>query len=348
MLQTGNHILHLLQKWYPLKDEMEWVLGVIYKTEGSCYRKAGAMMLFSDLGHQFGVLSGGCLEKNVRNHAQKVMVTGEPVSLRYDDKDEDDVAYQLGVGCGGVVYLKLLPVNKLTHYLALDKVYKMLSKGDACCWMQNFVDSSKAINTKVSKTLVTKDKQKTKIIKREDTIWLYVCLTPPPHILIIGGGVDAIPMTQFATQLGWQVSLWDPRPGYARKDFFPHVNTIVKLEQRKELKTYAVNNKVDAAILMSHHKTIDAQALNALHDCSLRYLALLGPAHRKEEIVELAKVETENIDAVFSGPAGFDIGCDLPESIALSILAECHSIIYKGTGQALSYAALISNGEVAA
>ena len=45
-----TQLLHLLNHWHSARDTHEWVLGVVYKTEGSCYRRAGAMMLFNSLG----------------------------------------------------------------------------------------------------------------------------------------------------------------------------------------------------------------------------------------------------------------------------------------------------------
>ena len=54
----SNHVNYLLAQWLPLKNKHKWVLGFIFKTEGSCYRKAGAMMLFSDARHQLGILHG--------------------------------------------------------------------------------------------------------------------------------------------------------------------------------------------------------------------------------------------------------------------------------------------------
>ena len=38
------------------------VLGVIVSTEGSTYRKPGALVLLDDTGLRHGVISGGCLE----------------------------------------------------------------------------------------------------------------------------------------------------------------------------------------------------------------------------------------------------------------------------------------------
>ena len=130
----SNHVNHLLAQWLPLKNKHKWVLGFIFKTEGSCYRKAGAMMLFSDAGHQLGILSGGCLESDIVKKAQRVMTDGVSRTAVYDDEDEEDIAFKLGVGCGGVVHLALVPVNENNQYLSLDVVSKTLSNGMACVW----------------------------------------------------------------------------------------------------------------------------------------------------------------------------------------------------------------------
>ena len=61
------------------------------------------MSLIGSEGAQLGLLSGGCLEADVRLNARKVMSGGKALSLRYDGDDEDDLSYHLGIGCGGIV-----------------------------------------------------------------------------------------------------------------------------------------------------------------------------------------------------------------------------------------------------
>ncbi len=68
-------------------------------------------MLFSDAGHQLGILSGGCLESDIVKKAQRVMDDGSARTLTYDDEDEQDIAFKLGVGCGGVVHIALVPLD---------------------------------------------------------------------------------------------------------------------------------------------------------------------------------------------------------------------------------------------
>ena len=50
----------MLSRWLPKRDNEDWVLGTVFKTEGPSYRKPGAMSLISSGGEQLGLLSGGC------------------------------------------------------------------------------------------------------------------------------------------------------------------------------------------------------------------------------------------------------------------------------------------------
>jgi len=127
-ISSSNHLSHLLAKWYPNRDKADWVLATIYDTKGPCYRKAGAMILFSSLGAQLGMLSGGCLESGIGTNARKVMQTGKPISLCYDGSDEDDLSFHLGIGCGGTVYIILQQVNAENNYLSLNQVYSALKQ----------------------------------------------------------------------------------------------------------------------------------------------------------------------------------------------------------------------------
>ena len=72
----SNQLNALLNTWADARDDTDWVLGTVYKTEGSAYRKAGAMMLINGYGQQFGLLSGGFLEADIVRNARKVMQTG--------------------------------------------------------------------------------------------------------------------------------------------------------------------------------------------------------------------------------------------------------------------------------
>jgi xanthine/CO dehydrogenase XdhC/CoxF family maturation factor len=321
----SNHVNHLLAQWLPLKNKHKWVLGFIFKTEGSCYRKAGAMMLFSDAGHQLGILSGGCLESDIVKKAQRVMTDGVSRTAVYDDEDEEDIAFKLGVGCGGVVHLALVPVNESNQYLSLDVVSKSLSNGKACEW-RCAVDGTLGDCTELEDH--SAKPRKAVLDTVDGKRMLSVLMLPPIHLLVVGGGYDATFMTKLASLQGYLVSLWDPRPAQARLEHFPEVNYLIEDPSTEGLRLHMGEHNVQAAVLMSHHREIDAKALQVLSKQSLTYTAMLGPLHRKQEIMDLAGLADTNFTQYFASPAGFDIGGELPEHIALSVIAQCHAVFH--------------------
>ncbi|WP_353538911.1 XdhC family protein [Colwellia sp. KU-HH00111] len=338
-MNTNNHLSHLLAKWYPFKDNCEWVLATIYRTQGPCYRKSGAIMLFSSLGEQLGMLSGGCLESDIATNARKVMQTGKALTLCYDGSDEDDLSFHLGIGCGGTVHIMLQQINVENNYLSLVQVYQAFQQRISGYYYQYIITNetpeiasapyfqAEAINSLSDTASI--------IEKNHHEKWLVNPVTPTPHLLIIGGGLDAQPLVSMAQQLGWQVSLWDPRPANARKAYFSNVNHILKGDAQV-ITAFALNKTVNAAILMSHNIKIDAQALQALSKIKLEYLGLLGPQHRREQVLKAAKLKPAELAFKFAGPSGLDIGGSLPESIALSILSECHACLFKKNAQSIS------------
>ena len=104
-------------------------MGTIIDTAGSAYRKAGARMFFNSDGQQLGLLSGGCLESDLLRQARMVMHSGRSKTVTYDMQDEDDIAWQLGIGCGGKVVIQLDQINAENQYLGLGKVYQVLQQG---------------------------------------------------------------------------------------------------------------------------------------------------------------------------------------------------------------------------
>ena len=68
----------------PFRQREFAALATVVSVEGSSYRRPGARMLITESGETTGVLSGGCLERDVCDRAQKVMRSGTPVVVRYD------------------------------------------------------------------------------------------------------------------------------------------------------------------------------------------------------------------------------------------------------------------------
>ena len=87
----------------------------------------------------------------------------------------------------------------------------------------------------------------------------------------------------------------------------------------------------DAVIVMSHHLLTDRTYLEQLASVDLPYIGVLGPRARKERLLDSLGEAGTALGGRLKGPVGLDIGADSPESIALSLIAEIHSVL-KGAG----------------
>jgi xanthine/CO dehydrogenase XdhC/CoxF family maturation factor len=85
-------------------------LATVYETLGSTYSKAGHRILVGVDGDYQGLVSGGCLEGDIAEHARRVLETGASQPLTYDLRDDGDDPFGLGVGCNGLIRLFLQPL----------------------------------------------------------------------------------------------------------------------------------------------------------------------------------------------------------------------------------------------
>lgn len=327
-----HQIEDLLEHWLPLADDA-WVLAVITHVQGSAYRKPGAMMLFHEFGQGAGILSGGCLEADLRRHAQNAMQTKQVMCVTYDASDESDASYRLG--CGGIVDIMLIPLLKENHDLGLiDLVHAfrhgqsgyyqlplVVSGTDARQYQARFYSADAA-------PFPISDFAKSKIVKQEANDTLVIPLRPRFHIGIFGGGIDAKPIAAIAHSLGWQVTVFDGRTAYARAADFPHAHIIKQAVGELAANVIA---QLDCAVVINHNLGLDAAALKAIQPYSLDYVALLGPAHRRDKVLAMAGLSAQSFSGVFSAPAGLALGGELPSAIALSILAQCHGVLHGAT-----------------
>ena len=92
-------------------------LATVTKTAGSTYSKPGTHMLFSGQSDYRGLLSGGCLEGDLLERAQPVLISGDPAHVVYDMRDqEQDQLWGLGLGCNGMMEVLIQRLAPETGY----------------------------------------------------------------------------------------------------------------------------------------------------------------------------------------------------------------------------------------
>jgi xanthine/CO dehydrogenase XdhC/CoxF family maturation factor len=338
------------------RDDESLVLVTIIGTEGSTYRKPGAMMLIAPDHRYEGLISGGCLEGDLLHHADQVFSTGEPKNVTYDMHAADDLVWGLGIGCDGIIHLLLQRLDAAGGFAMLDWIAASLRCGDPVLLALVSRSEEPGLPAGTRGLLDAAERR----LGRETLVdlcaaqvadgwpsWrhfeiehpgasvMLVNIPPQPRVLLCGAGPDAVPVAQQLTSLGWQCIIADHRPAFARAGRF-HPDCRVVLTRPQQLDEHIDAFELDAAVIMSHHLENDAAYLRQLAPAarsgSLRYLGVLGPTARRDRLREMAECQGLPV----RGPVGLDIGAELPEGIALSIAAEIHAVLNTRDGLALT------------
>lgn len=331
-------------------DENRLVLATIIGTEGSTYRKTGAMMLMSGGGDYEGLISGGCLEGDLLEHAAGVFDTGDPAFVTYDMSADEDLVWNLGIGCDGVIHLLLqrLEADKgLEVFRQVEKSHRDrnavllalvtrsgggLDAGDMALLDQAGI----AVGGGRLVALLEGEsgewpEWRTRQSELDGAAVMLVHMPFQVRVLLCGAGPDAVPVAEAFSNLGWEVVVADHRPAFARADRFPDGCRVTR-QRPAELHENVDLDEIDAAVIMTHHLESDAEYLAQLCGKPLKYLGLLGPMARKARLREMAGCPHEPL----FGPVGLDIGAELPASIALSIAAEVHAVFNRRDGHSLA------------
>lgn len=319
------------------------VLATVVEALGSTYRKAGARMLISRDGRFHGLIGGGCFEGDLYEQTQAVFASGEPRLLFYDMRAPGDALWGLGLGCNGAVRILLQRLDDAGRDTTIEQLADTLQRDVAtvCITPCDGPDAGRSLLAGAADTLesIAADAVVAEaravaalgqpaLVRHGDVTVFYDCIQPRPRLLLIGAGADATPIVNLATQLDWRVLLVDQRPAYADATRFPAAEAVI--HAHPEALPASVNGKrVDAVVLMTHNIDYDARYLQQLVKLPCRYLGLLGPRARRDQLFAQAGLNPTVFGERLHTPVGLDIGGQSPESIALSLVSEIHAVLHE-------------------
>jgi xanthine/CO dehydrogenase XdhC/CoxF family maturation factor len=299
------------------------VLATLTTAEGSSYRRPGARLLITHGGKRLGSISGGCLEEDVIARAHSVMSTGRAETVIYDTTSENDLVWGVGLGCHGVVtvLIEKLPAQPAW---ALTLAENFAARRPTALAVTHNSSDPRQLGTRIAggsggATAATPP----------GGVFLNV-VPPLTALAIFGAGDDAQPLARLAHELGWHISVADPRPAFATATRFPNADRLL-VAPASELVERAAPDATTLAVVMTHHYVHDVPLLRALLAHPLAYLGLLGPRKRAEKI--LADLAAEGVAisgadrARLHAPVGLDLGADSPEQVALAIVAEMQAVL---------------------
>jgi xanthine/CO dehydrogenase XdhC/CoxF family maturation factor len=297
------------------------VLATLTGVEGSAYRGIGARLLVLPDGRTVGAISGGCLERDLVAHAERVRAGSAPDAVTYDLRQGDESVWGLNMGCNARLEVLLEPVPARTPPAALAAAAEAEARrepailGIACergpaalgSWL--ILTASGTLAGPLSREL--RPPHDAAALFRDERTGrvagvLFQFLAPPILVLACGDGPDVAPLLALAGGIGWQAR-------QVRKD-----EALGPLDART------------AVVLMSHHYPRDLALLGECLRSSARYIGLLGPQERTARLLRDVQAQgaapsPEQL-ARLNAPVGLDIGADTPAEVALAIAAEIRAV----------------------
>lgn len=336
-------------------------LGILVRTLGSTYRKPGALLLMAGDGEHAGLISGGCLEGDLVEHARAVIATGQAAVVTYDLRSSDDLLWGLGLGCEGAMHILLLRVGPQEEWQPLAHLAAALGAraptaigvvtdsrdegipagaillppapgAAATALPRSLPPSARAalLEPQVLAALGAAPRSGTVgWLEGPGARWhlLLLPLSLPPRLLLLGAGPDALPVTDLAARLHWRVTVIDHRPAYAVPAHFPTAERVL-LARPAEVAQAVDLSDFTAAVVMSHHLPSDLEYLRALSAGPLPYVGLLGPPARRDRLLSELGAKAERLGPRLHAPVGLNLGGRTPEAIALAIVAEIHAFAH--------------------
>lgn len=322
------------------------VLATVYDTLGSTYSKAGHRILIAGSGDYRGLVSGGCLEGDLAERARRVIAADRAAAVTYDLRDAADELWGLAIGCNGLLRVFLQPLVPARNYEPFTSIAAVL-RGTGVAGLATVIEGADAgatviatssradafgLATDAPEALVTgarraAEEGSARLATTAGSTVLYAPLRAIPRLLVLGAGLDAVPLLGMAVELGWFVTVADHRPAYLARPGFERADRRILVEAGR-LARDVVLADYDAVVVMSHHLPTDRKYLAELAPLAHRYVGVLGPRARRERLLADLGDVAAPLRARLKGPVGLDIGADSPESIALSILAELQSTLH--------------------
>jgi xanthine dehydrogenase accessory factor len=337
-----------------LRTALDWIedgrpiaIATLIETEGSSPLEVGAMMLVDGNDNIEGSVTGGCVEGALVEEAREVLAGGAPRIRTYGISDE--LAAGVGLMCGGTVHVFVEGLRDEAREV-LGVVLSAAVEGRPAAVATRLDDEAAGsrlgvIDDEVRGGLGLDLLDKT--VARETRGMLAQGVTgvrrygadgaamgselrvavrsfaESPRMVIFGAIDFSVATGAVAKQLGFKVTIVDPREPFLRSSRFSDVGETVVDWPDRYLERQRLTER-DAVLVFTHDSKLDEPALISGLASGAGYVGALGSrrtqADRADRLRE-AGVPEHEIDRI-AAPCGLDIGARTPPETAISILAE--------------------------
>jgi xanthine dehydrogenase accessory factor len=310
-----REVLDELEQWTRAGEDI--ALATVVETWGSSPRPLGSKMVVTRSGKMAGSVSNGCIEGAVFEEAQKVLQTGKPKLAAFGVAD--DVAFEVGLACGGHIEVFVQPLAP-----AHQRLIAMLQRNEAATLRTNLVSGAADLTPGAPSG--------SELAHREGD-WFVEPLRRPAHLVIVGAIHIAIPLHRLAKLMGYRVTVVDARAKFATKERFPEADELIVSWPDEAMSKLTLDNSTYVVIL-THDPKFDLPALRSVLGKEVGYIGAIGSRRTNQNRFDalLAEGFTEEQLSLVHGPVGLDLGGRGAEETALGILAEITAVRFGGSG----------------
>ena len=348
-----REILPELDRWQEQGEEI--ALATLVQTHGPAPRPAGARLGLTRSGRMTGSVSNGCVENDVFERARRVLDEGRPAVQSYGIDDELGPA--VGLSCGGRIDVLIEPFRPDDAWRCVRAAIEERRPAALCLGLapgellghrmgvpdegaaRGGIDPAldEAIEREARSLLQSGGRCCLSLPWRGGESRIFVeAFRPRPRLFVAGGTHTAIPLCRIAGELGFHVSLIDPRPPFANRERFPSADELL-LEWPHEALDRAGLDRDCYVLTLTHDLKFDIPVLARALRSEVRYIGALGSRRTHER--RKARLREEGFGesdlARIHTPVGLDIGARTPEEVALAILAEIVAVRYDRRGGSL-------------
>jgi len=286
-------------------------LAIVVETEGSVYARTSTLAVFVGDSH-IGWISGGCLEPALLASAEIAVRETTLRLIEIDTRDDTAMFSGAATGCRGRQIVAFIPL------CAVAGLPEIVDRWQAGAGLQFEIAGGGRIRISSGEILFEAELP---VVCEEPmsghSAWS-ILIPPPPRVLLLGAGPEALHLVPLLRDLGWKVVSREPREAWqGRLTEDDRSSSAVPLDR------LLMDFEPDATLAMHHSFELDLEALSALASSPCTFIGLLGPARRREDLLKLLPEELRlELTHRLRSPVGLSLGGTGPAGIALSICAQ--------------------------
>ena len=321
-------IIEILERW--TREGSAVALGSVVERIGAAPRDPGATLAVSSKHEVAGGVTGGCVEPAVIREANEVLEGSRGRLVHYGLNDGD--GFDVGLNCGGkivVAVYRLDPelVPPIAEAVRADRPIAVTLRLDEERFGEQSIisgetnGSSGALATAARSLLEIGESA---IVEPDVGEKVFVeSYAPRPDMYLFGASDHVAALVPIAKQLGYRVTVCDPRTVFLTRERFPDADELCDEWPDQFLEHASIDSRT-AICMMTHDLKFDVPALKLALASNAGFVGAIGSEKtRSVRNARLREIGIGDADlARLHAPVGIQIGARTPEEVAVTIAAQ--------------------------